>query len=128
MPRVIRTCRITTVLARQQERVKLLLTEIPQAGLHEVEHVTRTADPLPRITLLRTRTPPELEGRRNPRRVGRPDAQNRRDRLGRKRPERTKRSPHHGQHPSRGSESRPLPSPAHQHRNELLARKSAGAQ
>ena len=108
--------------------MELFLTEIPEARLHEVEDVTRPSDPVPWITLLGTRAASELEGGRDPRCGSRSDAGNRPNRLCGKGSESPKRSPNDGQHPSRGSESRSIPRPSNEDRNELSARESARPQ
>ena len=116
------------VLTREEERVELFLTEIPEARLHEVEDVTRPSDAVPWVALLGTRAAPELERGRDPRCGSRSDAGNRSDRLRGKGSESPKRSPNDVQHLSRGGESRSITRPSNEDRNELSARESSRPQ
>ena len=100
------------VLGRQQQRVELLLVEVAQMWLHAVEHVSRAADAVSRISLLGVGAPSELQRRRNPRRGGRSHAGDGRDAERRQRSQPADGPVRHAEHGFGDLEGRAVPAAA----------------
>ncbi len=103
------------VACRKKEGVEFFLWEVAEARFHAIEHVSRAAHMVARVTDFRTRAPTQLQSRRNPGAGGHTHSPNRRDRRRRDRSQSPQRPRHARQYVVRDPEGRgPATAAAHQ--------------